>query len=229
MLYMRHFFYLLFILLLVSCKGHKGAINLNETEEERDSFIVRSREVQNSDDINEDEESSSTYSSDNSHSGERESYRKFYYDGNGELIYIAYSPEDAEHYEASRMSSSNVQNVQYEDRNSGTIDYHDWNKTDIEGFYIELDNCRSSEEAEEISNEYYEGDYIEDFGRYFAKTSVQSRNGVDIELGERINSKFFHVRGSKLFVLFKWYEGYSRSDKGKADIWNSKGVFYKMP
>ena len=106
--------------------------------------------------------------------------------------------------------------------------YEDWETEDIEGFYVKLDDCETDEQAEYISEEYYSGDYIDEGGYYYAKTTVKS--GVyEVELGDRINSKFFKIRGTDCYIRFKWMTSLWRWDEGVMDVWNSKGTFYIKP
>lgn len=107
-------------------------------------------------------------------------------------------------------------------------DYRNWEEDEIRAFYVELENCTSDEQAERISNQYYLGDYIEEYGRFFARTSV--KNGTyEAEIGEKVSSKLFKIRRTDLFVLFKWLPNASKWDEGILDVWNNRGSFYKKP
>lgn len=112
--------------------------------------------------------------------------------------------------------------------NSSNDYYENWETEDIEGFYVKLDNCKSDEQAEYISDQYYTGEYIEEGWDYYAKTSVNS--GIyEIELDDRINSKMFKIRGTDCYIRFKWSTSLWRWDEGVMDVWNSRGTFYIKP
>lgn len=132
-------------------------------------------------------------------------------------------PESQYTYTYSSSTSVSSSNTTNDDEN-----YEDWETEDIEGFYVKLDDCESDEQAEYISDQYYSGDYIEDGGDYYARTSVSS--GVyEVELGERVNSKMFKIQGSNCYIRFKWSTSLWRWDEGVMDVWNSKGTFYIKP
>ena len=60
-------------------------------------------------------------------------------------------------------------------------------------FYIEV----SKAEAEKYN------DYLEFDDRYFVKTKM--RNGIyEIEIGDKIDSKFYQIRHSDYFMLFRY-------------------------
>ena len=118
----------------------------------------------------------------------------------------------------------------YSSPNSSTeeMDFHKWEEDEVKAFYVELENCQSEEQAEYLSNQYYLGYYIEESGRYFAQTSVE--NGTyEAELGEKVSSKLFKIKGTDVFMLFKWLPNASKWDEGVLDVWNNKGSFYKKP
>ena len=111
---------------------------------------------------------------------------------------------------------------------SRTTDFHNWEEDEIRAFYVEIEDCKSDEQAEYISEQYYLGDYIEEHGRYFARTSV--KNGTyEVELGEKVSSKLFKIKGTNLFLLFKWLPNASKWDEGVIEVWANKGSFYKKP
>lgn len=107
-------------------------------------------------------------------------------------------------------------------------DWHKWESEDIRGFYVEIEDCNSDDEAEAISERYSNGEYIEEWGRYFMPTDV--RNGeYEVELGERVTNKLFNLKGTNVFNHFKWSTSYSRWDEGVIDVWSNRGTFYKKP
>lgn len=128
-------------------------------------------------------------------------------------------PEYTYSYSYSSSSSFN---------NSSDDYYKNWETEDIEGFYVKLDECKSDEQAEYISDQYYEGEYLEEGWDYYAKTSVNS--GIyQVELGERVSNKLFKIKGTDYYIHFKWSTSLWRWDEGVMDVWNSKGTFYIKP
>lgn len=112
--------------------------------------------------------------------------------------------------------------------NSSDDYYKNWETEDIEGFYVKLDECKSDEQAEYISDQYYEGEYLEEGRDYYAKTYVNS--GIyQVELGERVSNKLFKIKGTDYYIHFKWSTSLWRWDEGVMDVWNSKGTFYIKP
>lgn len=106
--------------------------------------------------------------------------------------------------------------------------YKNWEEDEISAFYVELEDCESDEQAEYISNEYYLGEYIEESGRYFAKARVNSGT-YEAELGERVSSKLFKIKGTRFFARFKYLPNAYKWDEGVLEVWSNKGSFYKKP
>lgn len=136
-----------------------------------------------------------------------------------EPVIVESEPEYTYSYSYSSSSSFN---------NSSNDYYENWETEDIEGFYVKLDDCKSDEQAEYISNQYYRGEYIEEGWDYYAKTSVNS--GIyEVELGERVNNKMFKIKNTDYYIRFKWSTSLWKWDEGVMDVWNSKGTFYIKP
>lgn len=136
-----------------------------------------------------------------------------------------------EEYESSNVTVSTTSTPNtYSSPNTSTAetDFHNWEEDEIRAFYVEIEDCESDEKAEYISNEYYLGEYIQEGYRYFAKTSV--KNGTyEAEVGEKVSSKLFKIKGTDVFMLFKWLPNASKWDEGILDVWANKGSFYKKP
>lgn len=141
------------------------------------------------------------------------------YNNDKEPVIVESEPEYTYSYSYSSSSSFN---------NSSNDYYENWETEDIEGFYVKLDDCKSDEQAEYISNQYYRGEYIEEGWDYYAKTSVNS--GIyEVELGERVNNKMFKIKNTDYYIRFKWSTSLWKWDEGVMDVWNSKGTFYIKP
>lgn len=138
-----------------------------------------------------------------------------YRNGFGEIVFSTNNHQDAIKYEMSRLSTNISNSV-----------YNDWDDTTVEGFYVELD-CDTEEEAERISERKYLGEYIEISGDYYAKVSIRSGT-YKIELDSKVDSRFFEIRNTCVFVLFR-SSGLSRGDEGILDVWSDRGRFYEKP
>lgn len=80
---------------------------------------------------------------------------------------------------------------------------------DVKAFYVEV----SKAEAEKYN------DYLEFDDRYFVKTKM--RNGVyEIEIGDKIDSKFYQIRHSDYFMLFRYSPYLYRFDEGILKVTN---------
>lgn len=140
------------------------------------------------------------------------------------------SIEDDEIYHVTITHSTNYSggDLYNVSEKSEETDFHDWDDEDIEGFYVELEGCQNSDQAEYISKEEFDGDYIEESGRFFARTSVQSGK-YEIELGEKVSNKLFAIKRTNTFIHFKWMNSLSRGDEGIIDVFSSRGTFYEKP
>lgn len=80
---------------------------------------------------------------------------------------------------------------------------------DVKAFYVEV----PKEEAEKYN------DCLEFGNRYFAKTKM--RNGeYEIEIGDKIDSKFYQIRHSDYFMLFRYSPYLHRFDEGILKVTN---------
>ena len=167
-------------------------------------------------------------------SGYKQGYDKGYKEGKITSKAESSSSREVEYNNTDQVtvttsSTPNVYDIpssSYEEKKDG--DFHNWEEDEIRAFYVEIEDCESDEKAEYISNEYYLGEYIVEGGRYFAKASA--KNGTyEAELGEKVSSKLFKIKGTDMFVLFKWLPNASKWDEGVLEVWGNKGSFYKKP
>lgn len=109
-------------------------------------------------------------------------------------------------------------------------DPHNWESEDIEGFYIKLEGTTDEDEADFISRERYDGDYIYEWGDYYAEYSEAVSNGeYEITLGEKITSDLFRIQGSEIYIRFKFSTSLSSGDEGVLDAFAGHGTFYIKP
>lgn len=108
-------------------------------------------------------------------------------------------------------------------------DWHNWEKEDVDGIYICLEGVTDEDEARYIANERYDGEYVEEWGDYYAKVSQRIDN-YNITLGQRISSRFYSIRGRDLYIRFKWVSpDVSSGDEGVLDYKGTFNYFYKKP
>lgn len=107
-------------------------------------------------------------------------------------------------------------------------DWHNWEDEDVDGLYIYLDGVEDDDVAEYIAREKYEGEYIRGGWRYYAKIDYTWGN-YEVVLGERVNSKLYKVRGSDIYIHFKWLPDVSSGDEGILDWSGTFSSFYKKP
>ena len=162
-----------------------------------------------------------------------DAYREGYPKGfkEGETLANSEARQAPEEYGTSQVTvttNSTINNFREPRTSTSESNYEDWEEDEIRAFYVEIEGCESDAQAEYISNEYYLGEYIENYGRYFAKAPV--RNGTyEVELGEKVSSKLFKIKGTDVFALFKFLPNASKWDEGILVVWSNKGSFYKKP
>lgn len=107
-------------------------------------------------------------------------------------------------------------------------DWHNWEKEDVNGLYIYLDGVENDDAAEYVAREQYEGEYIREGWQYFAKINHTWGN-YNVTLGKRVNSKLYNIRGSDIYIHFRWLPDVSSGDEGVLDWSGTFSSFYKKP
>lgn len=218
---MRYFYILMLTLLCVSCEGFKNSNSSNQSENNSEPIAVNQQSnstVEAND--NYDLWNNNDYTPESSNSTEQPFY--IYHNDNGE-VWISYSQEEEDEYQMMKAREAHYKEMARQN------DFHNWESEDIRAFYVLLDGVSDSDQADYYAREYYDGEYIEEWGNYYAKTSDVRSGEYEVELGERVNNKFFKIRGTDLYVLFKWSTSLSRGDEGVLDVWSAKGTFYINP
>lgn len=82
--------------------------------------------------------------------------------------------------------------------------------SDVRAFYVETDR------ADAVSRY----DHLEFDGRYFIKTSLD-KGIYEIEVGEKLDSKFYAIRDTKYFMYFRYSESLYKYDEGILKVTNS--------
>lgn len=168
-----------------------------------------------------------SYNDNCNYSGEsKKSYQEGYKEGYDNGYKVGKAKFDAEADERLKHTKKVIEEYEEEQRKQ---DYHNWERDEIEGFYVELDDCESDEEAQYISNEYYLGEYIKENGRYFAKVSQTDNGAYKASTGEWVSYKLFGLKNTDMFILFKYHPSVSSWEEGVLEVWGDRGVFYKKP
>lgn len=108
-------------------------------------------------------------------------------------------------------------------------DWHNWDDEDVDGLYVYLAGVDDEDQAEYISRERYEGEYVREGWKYFAKINYQWGE-YDVVLGERVSSRLYKIRGNDIYIHFKWgLPDVSAGDEGVLDWSGSFSSFYKKP
>ncbi len=94
-------------------------------------------------------------------------------------------------------------------------EYKEWESSEVKGLYIEVEN---EDDAD-----------IEEDGRYFQKYRRLSNDVYEIEISEKVSSKLWKIKGSKIFILFRYNPYLYRYDEGILDWDGYDGTFYKKP
>lgn len=102
-------------------------------------------------------------------------------------------------------------------------------------YYIENQESETEWEEHEITGIYTQAQSLEDIKRsdcikinddYYIPARV--KNGTyDIEIGDKVDSKFYNIRNTQLYFMFRYTPYLYKFDEGYAEIYNNKGTFYK--
>lgn len=100
--------------------------------------------------------------------------------------------------------------------------YTNWEHEDVVGIYTEISNMEAKRQGYDES--YDDGDVV----RYFTKVRL-SEGKYEVEVSEKVDSKFWSIRGTAYFMKFRFNPYLYRFDEGIL-VWNGwDGVFYKKP
>lgn len=107
-------------------------------------------------------------------------------------------------------------------------DPHNWESEDVDGLYIYLDGVDDDDVADYIARERYEGEYLREGWDYYAKIS-RPWGEYEVTLGERASSNLYKIRGTDIYIHFKWLPDVSSGDEGVLDWSGAFSTFYKKP
>lgn len=107
--------------------------------------------------------------------------------------------------------------------------WHNWEKKDVDGIYIYMQGVDDDEQAAYYAKENYEGEYIREGWKYFAKINWKWGK-YKIILGDRVSSNLYQVRGQMFYIHFRWGIPDVRSgNEGVLDWKGNFSSFYKKP
>ena len=98
--------------------------------------------------------------------------------------------------------------------------YKNWDYHDVKGLYKLCSKADADEEYEDSWN---------DRTLYFEKFRRLSRGVYEIEVSEKINSKIWKIKGTDLYMFFRYNPYLYRWDEGILDWDGYSGTFYKKP
>ena len=97
-------------------------------------------------------------------------------------------------------------------------DYKKWDKHDVKGLYILCSKADADEEYEDFNETLY-----------FEKYRRLSRGVYEIEVSEKIDSKIWKIKGTDLYMFFRYNPYLYRRDEGVLEWDGYSGTFYKKP
>lgn len=147
--------------------------------------------------------------------GYSEGYDEGYNDGEAKIIAERKAEREAReaHYAAMEAAAE-------EERRKN--DFHNWEDEDVRQFYAEF----SAYNDDDAKNKHYIYKKIDD--RYFYEIDL-GFDTYEVIIEYKLESKFYKVRGSNVFLEFRFEPYLYRWDEGVLDCSGSKGVFYKKP
>lgn len=92
--------------------------------------------------------------------------------------------------------------------------YKQWDSEDVKSLYSEVDN---EDDADEIFDD-----------RFFEKRHLEG-DVYEIEVIEKVDTKFWKIRGANLFLYFRRNPYLYKYDEGILEWDGRDGVFYKKP
>ena len=164
------------------------------------------------------------YEGESKQKAEREANKPFYiyHNDNGE-VWISRSQEEEDEYQrmkAQKEQQRLAEEAAEEERKKN--DFHNWDKESVSRFYAEF-YAYDHDDAEE---KHYFYKKVDD--RYFYEINL-GFDAYTVEIEYKLDSKFYKINGSNVFLEF-YYDPYlSRWDEGVLDCSGSSGTYYKKP
>ena len=211
------------LLLLSACGGSNGSSNYSHNESTEQQIV---------------EDSSGAKKQ-----GYNKGYEDGYSDGYGWFQHgVSYNDRNSYQTENAQIAYKNGYSEGYDEgydegeakqkaerERARLSDWHNWESEDVDGLYIYLDGVDDDDVAEYVASEHYEGEYIREGWKYFAKISHQWGE-YEVTLGKRVSSNLYKIRGNDIYIHFKWgLPDVSSGDEGVLDWSGSFSSFYKKP
>jgi len=98
--------------------------------------------------------------------------------------------------------------------------YKEWDSHEIKGLYVLCSKADADEEYEDSWN---------DKTVYFEKYRRLSSGVYEVEVSEKIDSKIWKIRGTNLYMFFRYNPFLFKWDEGILDWDGYTGTFYKKP
>ena len=100
--------------------------------------------------------------------------------------------------------------------------YTDWDDHDVVGLYIEI--SKSDAQKYGFDEMFGEGSNA----RFFEKARIDS-GLYEIEVYDKVDSRFWGIRGTKIFIKFRYNPFLYNYDEGVLDWDGYSGTFYEKP
>ncbi|MDE6231582.1 MAG: hypothetical protein K2M37_08195 [Muribaculaceae bacterium] len=149
-----------------------------------------------------------------------------YHNDNGE-VWISHSQEEEDEYqmmkarEAHYIAMEEQQKREAEEERRRN-DFHNWENEDVRQFYAEF----SAYNDDDAEDKHYFYKKVDD--RYFYEINL-GFDAYEVEIEYKLESKFYKVKGSNVFLEFIFEPFLSRWDEGVMDCSGGHGTFYKKP
>lgn len=101
--------------------------------------------------------------------------------------------------------------------------YKKWDSHDVIRFYEKKEITLEYNSLDKDGNEIYDRTIV-----YFIPTKV--KDGVyEVEVSEKISSKLWQIRGTNVYMYFRYNPYLYKFDEGILEVSYSSGTFYKKP
>lgn len=193
------------------------------------------------------EKEQTTSSEENSYEVQREGYKKGYDDGYDDgygWMQHGVSYNDRNNYQnddvsrAYKNAYSNGYDEGYDEgegiqkskrERARLSDWHNWEHEDVDALYVYMDGVENDDMADYVARERYNGRYISVGWMYFAQIEY-NWGEYNINLGEKISSNLFKIKGRGIYIHFKWgLPDVHKGDEGVLDWKGHLSSFYKKP
>lgn len=225
---MRYFYILLLSLLCVSCEGFKSSNNSNQTENNSEPTTVNQQST-----YTVEAEDNTDLWNNNDYIPESSNEQPFYiyHNDNGE-VWISHSQEEEDEYQMMKAREAHYRAMEEQQRREAAAaeeeeerrrsDFHNWKDEDVRQFYAEF----SAYNDDDAEDKHYFYKKVDD--RYFYEINL-GFDAYEIEIEYKLESKFYKVKGSNVFLEFRFEPFLSRWDEGVLDCSGGNGTFYKKP